>query len=86
MKAKRNREMIVETLERITIRLRRGGQRAYCSSCGRSTTWLTAEQAQEIFGSVSSLLESIHVSEAGPAHLLCADSMVAHDEAIEEEK
>ena len=79
--------MIVETLERITIRLRRGSQRAYCSSCGRSTTWLTAEQVREIFGTEPRRLSTIHLTEVGPARLICADSIDTSDtEQSEKEK
>jgi hypothetical protein len=46
MRAKRKDEVIVETLEKITIRVRNRSQRRYCSSCGKPATWLSADEAR----------------------------------------
>ena len=79
MKTAKSKEMIVEKLERITVRYRNRGQRAYCSSCGKPTVWLTAEQAREIFDTVSAPIESVHLTDT-EARLICAESMVPGDE------
>lgn len=82
----RSREVIRETIERITIRYRKGSRTAYCSTCGKPTTWLTAEQAEEIFGAVAAPIDGAHLTEAGPVKLLCAESMISPDEDEEETK
>ena len=82
----RSREVIRETIERITIRYRKGSRTGYCSSCGKPTTWLTEEQAEEIFGAVAAPVDGAHLTEAGPVKLLCAESMITPDEDEEETK
>ena len=79
MKTAKSKQMIVETLERITIRYRNRGQRAFCSSCGKPTVWLTAEQAREIFDTVSTPIENVHVTDT-QSRLICAESIVPSDE------
>ena len=75
----RSREVIRETIERITIRYRKGSRTGYCSSCGKPTTWLTAEQAVEVFGEAAAPVGNAHLTEAGPVKLLCAESMIVDD-------
>ena len=82
----RSREVIRETIERITIRYRKGSRTGYCSSCGKPTTWLTAEQAVEVFGEAAAPVESAHLTEAGPVKLLCAESMIVDHDDEEETK
>ena len=77
---RRNREVIRETIERITVRYRKGSRTAYCSTCGKPTTWLTAEQAEEAFGAAVAPIEGVHLTEEGPVKLLCAESMISQDE------
>ena len=79
MKTAKGKEMIVETLERITIRYRNRGQRAYCSSCGKPTVWLSAEQARELFDTVSTPIENVHETDK-QSRLICAESIVVGDE------
>ena len=86
MDGKPSRTIIREKLERIVIRTRGTSQVGYCSSCGRATTWLTSEQAQEIFESVSSPVESIHLTEDGTARLICAESIAGRDEEQNEKE
>ena len=81
----RSREVIRETIERITIRYRKGGRTGYCNSCGKPTTWLTAEQALEVFGEAAAPVEGAHLTEAGPVKMLCAESMIVDDNDEEEE-
>ena len=83
---RRRTAIVRETLERIVIRTSSLTQVAYCTSCGRVTRCLTPEQAQEIFGNVSGSIDGIHVSESGPALLLCADSIVNPDGDKEEKE
>ena len=80
----RSREVIRETIERITIRYRKGSRTGYCSSCGKPTTWITAEQALEVFGEATAPVEGVHLTESGPVKLLCAESMISPDEDEEE--
>ena len=83
--ATRNKELIRETVETITIRYRRPPRTAYCSSCGKPTSWLTAEEAAEIFGSAAGHIEGAHLTETEPVRLLCAGSIVSDDEQQTEE-
>ena len=85
-KARRNGTVIRETLERIVIRTRNIGQVAYCASCGKLTRCLTPEQAAEIFRSSDDRPEAIHLTEVGPARLICAESMVTCDEKEDEKE
>ena len=81
----RNKELIRETTERITVRYRKGSRTAYCSSCGKPTTWVTAEQAAEIFGKLETPIDGMHLADAGPQRLLCTGSIVDGDEETNKE-
>ena len=80
MKAKRKAEVIVETLEKITIRFRNRGERRYCSSCGKPTTWLTEDEAREIFDTDTMPIDSVHPTDAGTTRMICAESIVAQED------
>ena len=80
MKAKRKSEVVVETLEKITIRIRNRGERRYCSSCGKPTIWLTEAEAREIFDADSMPIESVHPTDVGTSRMICAESMVAKED------
>ena len=43
----RHTEVIRETSERITIRYRKVSRTAYCSSCGKATTWIDAADVEQ---------------------------------------
>ena len=76
-------EVIRKTVERITFRYKTESQTAYCSTCGKPTTLLTAEQAEEIFGAVAAPIDGAHPTEAGSVMLLCAGSMISPDDGEE---
>ena len=81
----RNKELIRESVEKITIRFRKSSRTAYCNFCGRPTTRLTAEQEAEIFGKVETSIDGMHLAESGPERLLCTGSIVPGDEEIHKE-